>query len=149
MSRGGGVGKHLQHVRWLWRAPRRALCAARDLYVRSLTGCAGHLPGEAAFGYPSFAGAPGFRVDSFASSRRSSDAGDEDLRELIRAASQRRAAEAAAAAHPAAVPRSQSVAMARIDEDRPCDFGGPLVFPRSRSCAVGAARRGRVAALAA
>ncbi|RLM80734.1 hypothetical protein C2845_PM12G14360 [Panicum miliaceum] len=39
--------------------------------------------------------------------------------------------------------------MARIDEDRPCDFGGPIVFPRSRSCAVGAARRGRVAALAA
>jgi len=103
MSRGGGVGKHLQHVRWLWRAPRRALSAARDLYVRSLTGCAGQLPGDAAFGYPSFAGAPaGFRVDSFASSRRSSGAGDEDLRELIRAASQRRAAEAAAAAHPAA-----------------------------------------------
>ena len=153
MSRGGGVGKHLQHVRWLWRAPRRALSAARDLYVRSLTGCAGHLPGDAAFGYPSFAGAPArFRVDSFASSRRSSGAGDEDLRELIRAASQRRAAEAAAAAHPAAVPRSQSAAaMARIDEDGPCDFAGPLVFPRSRSCAVGAAPRGRgrVAALAA
>ena len=153
MSRGGGVGKHLQHVRWLWRAPLRALSAARDLYVRSLTGCAGHLPGDAAFGYPSFAGAPaGFRVDSFASSRRSSGAGDEDLRELIRAASQRRAAEAAAAALPAAVPRSQSAAaMARIDEDGPCDFAGPLVFPRSRSCAVGAAPkgRGRVAALAA
>ena len=125
MSRGGGVGKHLQHVRWLWRAPRRALSAARDLYVRSLTGCAGHLPGDAAFGYPSFAGAPaGFRVDSFASSRRSSGAGDEDLRELIRAASQRRAAEAAAAAHPAAVPRSQSAAaMARIDEDGPALLG--------------------------
>ena len=63
------MGKHFQHVRWLWRAPRRALSAARDLYVRSLTGCAGHLPGDAAFGYP-FAGAPGFRIDSFASERR-------------------------------------------------------------------------------
>lgn len=162
MSRGAGGKLHLHaHVSWLWRAPRRALCAARDLYVRSVTGCAGHLPADAAFGYPTFAGAPSFRSDSFASSssRRPSDA-DEDLRELIRAASQRRAAEAEAAArqqqHPAAVPRSQSVAMARIDEDRPCDdFEPDAAFPRSRSCAAGpgrvvaAARRGRVAALAA
>ncbi|CAN6213000.1 unnamed protein product [Urochloa humidicola] len=156
MSRGAGAGKHLHNVSWLWRAPRRALCAARDLYVRSLTGCAGHLPADAAFGYPSFPAAS-FRADSFASSRRSSSysgAGeDEDLRELIRAASQRRAAEAAAAErHPAAVPRSHSVAMARIDEDAPCEFGGSAaaaVFPRSRSYAVGAGRRGRVAALAA
>ncbi|CAN6181106.1 unnamed protein product [Urochloa humidicola] len=155
MSRGAGAGKHLHNVSWLWRAPRRALCAARDLYVRSLTGCAGHLPADAAFGYPSFAATPaGFRADSFASSRRSSSysgAGDdEDLRELIRAASQRRAAEAAAAErHPAAVPRSHSVAMARIDEDAPCEFGGcaaAAVFPRSRSYAVGTGRRGRVAA---
>ncbi|OEL37731.1 hypothetical protein BAE44_0001250 [Dichanthelium oligosanthes] len=57
----------------------------------NLTGCAGHIPGDAA---------------------------DEDLWELIRAASQRRAPEAAAQGHPAAVPRSQSVAMARIDEDQ-------------------------------
>jgi hypothetical protein len=163
---GGGGGKHLlhHHLSWLWRGPRRALCAARDLYVRSLTGCAGHLPGDAAFGYPSFAAPPmGFRADSFASSRRSSFSADadEDLRELIRAASQRRVAEAAAAAeaaeqqqrHPAAVPRSHSVAMARIDEDRPCDdfaSAAAVVFPRSRSYAAGAAgRRARVAALAA
>ncbi|KAJ1287595.1 hypothetical protein BS78_02G021800 [Paspalum vaginatum] len=157
MSRGGGGSRLQQHVSWLWRAPRRALCAARDLYVRSLTGCAGHLPGDAAFGYPTFAAAPSFRADSFASSRRSSFDADDDLRELIRAASQRRAVEAEAARHPAAVPRSHSVAMARIDEDRPCcDFeAGTAVLPRSRSCAVGAGagrlagRRGRVAALAA
>nr|CAB3455610.1 unnamed protein product [Digitaria exilis] len=166
MSRGGGggVGRHLHHVSWLWRGPRRALTAARDLYVRSLTGCAGHLGGDAAFGYPSFAAAaPAFgRTDSFSSfssSRRSYDASaaDEDLRELIRAASQRRVAEAEVARqqqrHPAAVPRSQSVAMARIDEDRPCEFAAGVsaaaVFPRSRSYAVGAGRRGRVAALAA
>ncbi|CAL5078110.1 unnamed protein product [Urochloa decumbens] len=168
MSRGGGAGKNLHNVSWLWRAPRRALCAARDLYVRSLTGCAGHLGGDAAFGYPSFAAAQppasSFRADSFASSSRRSSSysggagdADEDLRELIRAASQRRVAEAAAAAaaaerHPAAVPRSHSVAMARIDEDAPCEFGGSAaaaVFPRSRSYAVGAGRRGRVAALAA
>nr|CAB3451834.1 unnamed protein product [Digitaria exilis] len=163
---GGGVGRHLHHVSWLWRGPRRALTAARDLYVRSLTGCAGHLGGDAAFGYPSFAAAaPAFgRTDSFSSfssSRRSYDASaaaDEDLRELIRAASQRRAAEAEVARqqqqqrHPAAVPRSQSVAMARIDEDRPCEFtagaAAAAVFPRSRSYAVGAGRRGKLAALA-
>ncbi|WVZ61719.1 hypothetical protein U9M48_011548 [Paspalum notatum var. saurae] len=155
MSRGGASGgtKMLQHVSWLWRGPRRALCAARDLYVRSLTGCAGHLPGDAAFGYPTFAAPPSFLADgSSASSRRSSFDTDDDLRELIRAASQRRvdeAAQAAAAArHPAAVPRSQSVAMARIDEDSPCsDFEpGPAVFPRSRSYAVGGAGAGRLAA---
>ncbi|XP_062190125.1 uncharacterized protein LOC133893169 [Phragmites australis] len=151
MSRGSGK----LHVSWLWRVPRRALRAARDLYVRSLTGCAGHLPGDAAFGYPSFAGVPAFSADSLASSsRRSVGDVDDDLRELIRAASQRRAAESAAAAQPATVPRSQSVAMTRIDEDRPCEFGaGAALFPRSQSCAAGAGRlsgrRGRVAALAA
>ncbi|KAK3126287.1 hypothetical protein QOZ80_7AG0554350 [Eleusine coracana subsp. coracana] len=163
MSRGGNSKLHL--MSWLWRGPRRALGAARDLYVRSLTGCAGHMPpGNAAFGYPAFggAGAPEYCF-SASSSRRSADV-DDDLRELIRAVSQRRAAEAAAAAaqeqEPPAVPRSQSVAMARIDEDRPCEFGDAAteaaVLPRSQSCAVAAGRRaggrrrgGRVAAVAA
>ncbi|ONM28096.1 uncharacterized protein [Zea mays] len=164
MSRGaggGGGGKLGQHVSWLWRGPRRALCAARDLYVRSLTGCAGHLPGDAAFGYPTFAAAPSFgSFASSSSSRRASDA-DQDLRELVRAASQRRAAELERQRHPAAVPRSRSVAaaaMARIDEDGPCDFASSAaaVFPRSRSFAPGAGRvvgvagrRGSVATLAA
>lgn len=157
---GGSSGKLGQHVSWLWRGPRRALCAARDLYVRSLTGCAGHLPGDAAFGYPTFAAAPSFgSFASSSSSRRASDA-DQDLRELVRAASQRRAAELERQRHPAAVPRSRSVAaaasaMARIDEDGPCDFASSAaaVFPRSRSFAPGAGRvagrRGSVAALAA
>lgn len=160
---GGSSGKLGQHVSWLWRGPRRALCAARDLYVRSLTGCAGHLPGDAAFGYPTFAAAPSFgSFASSSSSRRASDA-DQDLRELVRAASQRRAAELERQRHPAAVPRSRSVAaaaMARIDEDGPCDFASAsasaAVFPRSRSFAPGAGRvvgvagrRGSVAALAA
>ncbi|XP_066393204.1 uncharacterized protein [Miscanthus floridulus] len=164
MSRGAAGGRKLaQHVSWLWRGPRRALCAARDLYVRSLTGCAGHLPRDAAFGYPTFAAGPSLSgFASASSSRRYSSASDadEDLRELIRAASQRRAAELERQRHPAAVPRSHSVAgaMARIDEDGPCDFASAaaaavVLFPRSRSCAPGtgrvAGRRGRVAALAA
>ncbi|EEE66494.1 hypothetical protein OsJ_22940 [Oryza sativa Japonica Group] len=145
-SGGGGGGKL---VSWLWRAPRRALCRARDFYVRSITGCAGHLPPDAAFGYgyPTFA-APTTptmsRNSSFASSRYS--AGGRRRRRHARARPrprwQRLAAErATAAAEPATVPRSQSVAMARIDEDRPCEFAGVgLVFPRSQSCAVGARR---------
>ncbi|XP_040382285.1 uncharacterized protein LOC121055016 [Oryza brachyantha] len=159
MRSGGSGGGKL--ASWLWRAPRRALGRARDLYVRSITGCAGHLPPDAAFGYgyPAFA-APATPAMSRSSSLASSSAssrfagGEEDMRELIRAASQRLAAERAAAAEPATVPRSQSVAMARIDEDRPCEFGGAglVVFPRSQSCAVGAGRvgrrRGRVAAMA-
>ena len=64
---------------------------------------ASHLPGDAAFGYASFAGEPGFCVDIFAS--------------------QRGAAEAAAAAHPTSVPRSLSMAMERIDEDGPALLG--------------------------
>uniref|UniRef100_A0A0D9WV37 Uncharacterized protein n=1 Tax=Leersia perrieri TaxID=77586 RepID=A0A0D9WV37_9ORYZ len=157
---GGGGGKL---ARWLWRAPRRALGRARDFYVKSVTGCAGHLPPDAAFGYSY----PAFSAPSPAMSRSSSYAssssrfaaggggGDDDMRELIRAASQRLAAEQAAANQPpASVPRSQSVAMARIDEDRPCEFAGAgLFFPRSQSCAVGngrvgGGRRGRVAAMA-
>src|SRR5699024_12111218 len=45
-------------LRWLWRAPARALGRARDLYVRGLTGCARHVPSDAAFGYPVFVPAP-------------------------------------------------------------------------------------------
>jgi hypothetical protein len=41
-----GSSSKLHHLSWLWRA----LGAARDLYVRSLTGCAGQFPGDAAFG---------------------------------------------------------------------------------------------------
>ena len=72
MSRGAAGGRKLaQHVSWLWRGPRRALCAARDLYVRSLTSCAGHLPRDAAFGYPTFAAAPS--LSGFASASSCSD----------------------------------------------------------------------------
>lgn len=167
MSRGAaaatGAGKKLaHHMSWLWRGPRRALSAARDLYVNSLMGCAGHMPGDAAFGYPTFSSQHSFASSSAASSRRfsaASDGADEDLRELIRAASQRRVAELERQRHPAAVPRSHSVAavaMTRIDEDGPCDFASSAaaVFPRSQSYTPagsgrGAGRRGRVAALAA
>ncbi|KAF0888315.1 hypothetical protein E2562_014160 [Oryza meyeriana var. granulata] len=140
---------------WLWRAPARALGRARDMYVRGLTGCARCVPADAAFGYPVFVPSGSMRSNSFGSEwgggggRAGGGGGaDDDLRELIRAASQRRAAEQAREAQ--AVARSQSMvglSMARIDEDAPCEeFGGAGVmqYPRSQSC-VGGRAGGRIA----
>ncbi|KQK12998.1 uncharacterized protein LOC100838736 [Brachypodium distachyon] len=143
MSRGSS-----SKLRWLWRAPARALGRARDLYVRSVTGCARYVPSDAAFGaYPVPAPLP-----------RSYSCGshwgeDDDLRELIRirirAASQRQQQRAQAV--PVGVARSQSTAgrlpasMARIDEDAPCEFGsggsasGEGMYSRSRSYVGGGA----------
>lgn len=145
-------------LRWLWRAPARALGRARDLYVRGLTGCARHVPSDAAFGYPVFVPAPLSRSHSAVGWGAGSSEADEDLRELVRAASQRRVEQRRAELQ--AVARSQSMAaslsMARIDEDAPCDFGAPgALCPRSQSCVGDAAGRrphrrrghGKVAAL--
>ncbi|KAL6637775.1 hypothetical protein ACP70R_025347 [Stipagrostis hirtigluma subsp. patula] len=67
-------------------------------------------------------------------------AGEDDVRELIRASR--------LINRPAGVgPRSQSVAVGRIDEGRPCEFGledeerAQALGPRSRSCAVGPSAR--------
>lgn len=134
-------------LRWLWRAPARALGRARDLYVRGLTGCARYMPSDAAFGYPVFVPAPLSRSHSVDWGAGSS--ADEDLRELVRAASQRRVEQRRAELQ--AVARSQSMAaslsMTRIDEDAPCEFGtaagdGPgALYPRSQSCVGDAAGR--------
>ncbi|KAL5209884.1 hypothetical protein ABZP36_005507 [Zizania latifolia] len=141
---------------WLWRAPARALGRARDMYVRGVTGCARCVPADAAFGYPVFVPAASMRSSSFGSEYWGGGGGagaggaDDDLRELIRAASQRRAAEWAQQqeAQAQAVARSQSMvglSMARIDEDAPSEeFGGAgVLYPRSQSC-VGSAG-GRIA----
>jgi hypothetical protein len=107
------------------RAPFRALLRARDLYVRQMTTFAG---GRGPVGMVSV---PRSRSNAF---YRSAD-DDADVRELIRAASRARP--------PGAAPRSQSVAIGRIDEDTSCEFGtdgGAMVHAlglRSRSCAVG------------
>ncbi|RLN17420.1 hypothetical protein C2845_PM02G46590 [Panicum miliaceum] len=141
MSRGG-------RLRWLWRAPARALGRARDLYVRGLTGCARYVPSEAAFGYPVFVPAASLsRSHSAAGSDwGAGSAAGEDLRELVRAASERRVEQRQAELR--AVARSQSMAaalsMARIDEDAPCEFGAGALGARSQSCAGGdAGRRAR------
>ncbi|KAG8098335.1 hypothetical protein GUJ93_ZPchr0013g34571 [Zizania palustris] len=125
------------------------------MYVRGVTGCARCVPADAAFGYPVFVSAASMRSSSFGSEywgggRAGAGGADDDLRELIRAASQRRAAECVQQqqAQAQAVARSQSMvglSMARIDEDEPSEeFGGAgVLYPRSQSC-VGSAG-GRIA----
>ncbi|CAL9102287.1 unnamed protein product [Musa textilis] len=137
------------------KAPIRMLCRACDFYVRSMNSCAGRVPQGGALGYTMTTTLPrSFSVQS----GRTSMSGDDDLQELIRASSVSRTGggrfdlKGASPQQPAVVPRSQSVAIGRIDEDKPCDFGDDVklgsdfLFPRSRSYAV--APRRRVAAFA-
>lgn len=136
--------------RWV-KAPIRALIRARDFYVRSMNSCAGHVTyGGGVYGCPTTLVTTlpkSFSVKSTTS--------DEDFRELLKAASTtslgdkidleflRRQRSTGAAK---VVPRSQSVAIGRIDEDYTCDFednrdiklrkGDQYLFPRSKSYAV-------------
>ncbi|OWM70769.1 uncharacterized protein LOC116214523 [Punica granatum] len=136
-------------------APIRVLCKARDLYVQTLSDYADRV------GYGNM-GCPGGpypalpRSFSTASSRSNDE---DDLRELIRAASARsfggridveailqRQNSGAVIRKPSqlgprVLPKSSSVGMGRIEEDAPCDFSRNgadvmLLYPRSRSCAV-------------
>lgn len=134
--------------RWLG-APVRALSRACDSYVRRMSACAGRMPTHAA-AYGGRGGfAPGRAQAATFSSRSRRGAGDDDVGELVRAMSERQAStgrrEGVAAAVSVPV-RSRSVAVGRIDEDAPCEFGaddavrvgGPAVR-RARSVAVGSA----------
>ncbi|MQM05306.1 hypothetical protein Taro_038118 [Colocasia esculenta] len=95
-------------------------------------------------------GVPGGYAGRFARSSSgggSSSSGDDNLRELVHAASSHSSLGASpAGCRTTVVPRSQSAGMARIDEDGPCDFGGDAVvvdiIPRSRSCEVPKSRAG-------
>lgn len=127
------------------KAPLRALCKARDLYVKSMTNCANNINYNV---YPSTLP----RSFSVASSRPSEE---EDLREVMQMVmAQRslrvRAADMATTAAmprppvgPKGLPKSHSVAIGRIDEEKPCYFEednekgkGRLFYPRSRSYAT-------------
>ncbi|CAN6354699.1 unnamed protein product [Urochloa humidicola] len=152
-----GVSGGSKLGRWLG-APVRALSRACDTYVRRMSACAGRMPTHAA----AYGGRGGFAPGSmqaatFSSrSRRGGGAGgdDDDVGALVRAMSQRQASvrEREGVAAAVSVPvRSRSVAVGRIDEDAPCEFGaddavavragGPAVR-RARSVAVGSARGG-------
>lgn len=115
------------------KAPYRALCRVGDFYVRSVTDCSGKMSYGAAAG-PSHGMPRNFSVSSSRSNR------DEDLTDLIRAASQKglkekleieikRIQEQSAKK----LPRSATVGIGRIDEDNPVDFDEDYKIPRSRS----------------
>ncbi|OMP01778.1 hypothetical protein COLO4_11600 [Corchorus olitorius] len=139
------------------KAPIRVLIKARDFYIKSMTEYSDMV------GYGTVLGCPTGQVStlprSYSTSSVKSSHGDDDLRELIRAASTRslgnkiqldlQRQQAAAARRspnktpggPDNMPRSRSVGIGRIDEDKPCDFEEDVkvktdVFPRSRSYAV-------------
>lgn len=117
------------------KAPVRVLTSVRDLYIKGMKGCAGRVQHNAStLAYPSFAKSNyGY---SFGHSGRSS-ASDEDLSELIRAASVRKMQV-----------RSQSVVVGRIDEEEEFEedgvVGSDLLFPRSKSYAAGVKRSAAV-----
>ncbi|KAF5192904.1 hypothetical protein FRX31_017508 [Thalictrum thalictroides] len=125
------------------KAPIRLLTKARDFYVNSLTDCTGRMN---AVGYPT--GPVNMMPRSFSTnSVRSND--DEDFRELIRAASQRGLREKIQLEirqqqqGSKKLPRSFTVGIGRIDEDKACEqfeddlkVKSDLVYPRSKSYAV-------------
>ncbi|XP_073121060.1 uncharacterized protein [Henckelia pumila] len=136
--------------------PARALAKARDLYVKSITRYADKMINYSnVMGMPQVSGLPkSFSVNS-AGSRH-----DEDFRELVRAASARSTIggrvdldmymkaemmKFRAGSGNGPLPRSSSVAMGRIDEDKPCcSFGEEIIninyikhkYPRSKSHVV-------------
>ncbi|XP_062232607.1 uncharacterized protein LOC133929867 [Phragmites australis] len=139
--------------RWLG-APVRALSRACDSYVRRMSACAGRMPTHAGVvgGRGGFAPGPMQAAATFSSRSRcggpGGGGGDEDVNELVRAMSQRQAPPGSRGEDVAVVVpvRSRSVAVARIDEDAPCEFGadddvrvgGPArpAVRRARSVAV-------------
>ncbi|KAI3726369.1 hypothetical protein L1987_66166 [Smallanthus sonchifolius] len=117
------------------KAPVRVVCKIRDLYVSSMYKCAAGMGGPTG---PYTSGLP--KSYSTASSRT-----DDDFAELMRIASTRslgkRLGPEFLSPQQPVVPRSQSVAIGRIDEDKSCDFGNDFrlnseMFPRSKSHAV-------------
>ncbi|KAL6578468.1 hypothetical protein OROMI_010796 [Orobanche minor] len=128
--------------------PFRALCKARDFYVSSMMDCGN----RNIIGLQGTSQAPGFPRSFSVSSARSNES-DEDYRGLIRATSARsigsgidlddyirqetKMKPGSRGGPQAMPPRSISVAMGRIDEDRPCCyFGEDVIIPRSKSHAV-------------
>ncbi|KAK1269291.1 hypothetical protein QJS04_geneDACA024081 [Acorus gramineus] len=132
------------------KAPLRALVRARDLYVQSMTGCASrahYRRGMVVSTLPK-----SYSTNSW----RQRDDVDDDVRELIRLASLKKAAHSLTVPSASSlgggsgggavrgVPRNRSVNIGRIDEDMPYDGGDDVMvgaatarmFPRSQSHAV-------------
>lgn len=145
------VRKQSKFSRYM-RGPIKILARARDFYVQGLTGCAGDAAYINPMGFPAthFATLP--RSFSAGSAYSDSSSRDEDMRELIRIASTRSLPEkleggSGGGGGVAAMQRSRTVTIGRIDEEKPCEFGGDddgeraAAYPRSRSYASPASTR--------
>ncbi|EEF37123.1 conserved hypothetical protein [Ricinus communis] len=142
------------------KSPLRILLKARDFYVKSMTEYSDRI------GYGTFMGCPTGHVvetlpKSYSVNSTKSSSRDDDYRELLRAAStrglssrndlgvlQRQQSRKSPNNTRAniSMPRSHSVGIGRIDEEKACDNFDDIkvktdVFPRSRSHAVSATRR--------
>ncbi|XP_073064146.1 uncharacterized protein [Primulina eburnea] len=143
------VRKGSKIIRYM-KAPARILARARDFYVNRMMRCAGHVGQSSAIGCsaPQFSTLP----RSFSVNSSYSTTSEEDFRELIRAAStrslsgkidsellrvKRTSPLRVVRGGVAVVPRSHTVTIGRIDEDKPCEFGVSEVdsVPRSRTYA--------------
>lgn len=150
-------------------SPIRALGKARDAYVRSITSCGQNMsygnPMDPAGRFSALS-----RSQSAATSRRSDIEGGEDFAELVRAASARTMVNRIdmdlvlkqqqqqqemknGLKGNKGLPKSSSVGMGKIDEDKPFEFSnvesGSVAFvkdsyPRSKSYAVGNKNRNLV-----
>ncbi|XP_021284935.1 uncharacterized protein LOC110417070 [Herrania umbratica] len=149
-SKGHSSNKFVRFI----TVPFKMLGKARDLYVRSLSSCASTVSyGQSSGGYTGqYSGLP----RSFSASSAASSNDNEDLRELIRAASVRSLGhrnememflqQQLRQMGSKGLPKSCSVGMGRIDEDKPCEFEEEddvvvdkkqdFLYPRSKSYAV-------------
>lgn len=153
------VGNKKNKLIACFKAPLRIFMKAKKLYISSMMQCSGRV------GNGGFVMGPGRPINNelpkslSVSSSRSSFLAEEDLRELIRAASTRgqlnsiiqmdlvlqshpKTNRGYTAVAPGYVPRSFTLSIGRIDEDKPCEFEdedicvNTDVCPRSRSHAV-------------
>ncbi|KAH7566714.1 hypothetical protein ACOSQ2_023669 [Xanthoceras sorbifolium] len=132
----------------------RILVKARDFYIRSMTECSDKVTYGTAMGCPT--GQPLSLPRSYSVSSSKSSGNDDDFRELVRAASTRGLAgkidqdllrkqqvrQTPTTLANNNIPRSYSVGIGRIDEDKACDdFDDDVklktnLYPRSRSHAA-------------
>lgn len=134
------------------KAPIRILTRARDFYIKSMSNCASNVSNYGSLGAM---GCPaphvGTSLPKSFSVRSSASSNDDDLAELMKAASTRSLGkkidlellrqQQSPMGGVNFVPRSHTVAIGRIDEEKPCDFGEDFklktdAFPRSKSHAV-------------
>uniref|UniRef100_A0ACD5U0U9 Uncharacterized protein n=1 Tax=Avena sativa TaxID=4498 RepID=A0ACD5U0U9_AVESA len=118
-QQGEGEGGKERLGRWL-DASARALSRACDSYVRRTSAWEKAMPASGARGGTRMQQAATF---SSQSTRRGPNGADEDVNELVRAMSQRQQQQRDVPAATAQATRSRSVAVGRIDEDAPYEFG--------------------------